>query len=46
MRKIIEEIAVNVDVLDKVMSKPGEVHKMHVDESSDSDMSIQSAANS
>ncbi len=37
MKKVIEELAQDVDILDKVHAKPGEVYKMQIDISSDSD---------
>ena len=37
MKKVIEELAQDVDILDKVHAKPGEVFKMQIDLSSDSE---------
>lgn len=37
MKKVIEDLAQDVDILDKVHAKPGEVFKMQMDLSFDSD---------
>jgi hypothetical protein len=37
MKKVIEEMAQDVDILDKVHAKPGEVFKMQIDLSSESE---------
>lgn len=49
MKEIIEKLAEDVDILDKVHAKPGEVFKMQIDYDADKDSdiaSVKSAAKS